>query len=100
MAQARIPRIRFQRYKGREMKTVICFDTEDEQGMEDAYKIMAHLCEKYIQETLPTQDRLIIGKLKFLKIIKAYARMVEEGKADSGLKACKDYTFQIWEDNV
>jgi len=82
------------------MKTVICFDTEDEQGMQDAYKIMSHLCEKYIQETLPKPTNLTISKLKFLKVIKEYARMVEEGKADSGLSACKNYTFKIWEDYV
>lgn len=82
------------------MKTVICFDTEDEQGMEDAYKIMSHLCEKYIQKNLPKQQDLLINKLKFLKVIKQYARMVEEGEANSGLAACKDYTFKIWEDYV
>jgi len=82
------------------MKTVICFDTEDEQGMQDAYKIMSHLCEKYIKRRLPKQQRLVIGKVKFLKVIKEYARMVEEGKADSGLSACKNYTFKIWEDYV
>ena len=82
------------------MKTVICFDTEDEQGMQDAYKIMSHLCEKYIERKLPKQQRLVIGKVKFLKVIKEYARMVEEGEANSGLSACKDYTFKIWEDYV
>ena len=82
------------------MKTVICFDTEDEQGMQDAYKIMSHLCEKYIKRRLPKQQRLVIGKVKFLKVIKEYARMVEEGEANSGLSACKDYTFKIWEDYV
>jgi hypothetical protein len=82
------------------MKTVICFDTEDEQGMQDAYKIMSHLCEKYIKRELPKQQQLVIGKIKFLKVIKQYARMVEEGKANSGLTSCKDYTFKIWEDYV
>ena len=82
------------------MKTVICFDTEDEQGMQDAFKIMSHLCEKYIKRRLPKQQRLVIGKVKFLKVIKEYARMVEEGEANSGLSACKDYTFKIWEDYV
>ena len=82
------------------MKTVICFDTEDEQGMQDAYKIMSHLCEKYIKRRLPKQQRLVISKVKFLKVIKQYARMVEEGEANSGLSACKDYTFKIWEDYV
>ena len=82
------------------MKTVICFDTEDKQGMQDAYKIMSHLCEKYLEESLPKQKYLLINKLKFLKVIKEYARMVEEGEANSGLSACKDYTFKIWEDYV
>jgi len=82
------------------MKTVICFDTEDEQGMQDAYKIMSHLCEKYIKRELPKQQQLVIGKIKFLKVIKQYATMVEEGKANSGLTSCKDYTFKIWEDYV
>ena len=82
------------------MKTVICFDTEDEQGMQDAYKIMSHLCEKYIKRELPKQQQLVIGKIKFLKVIKEYARMVEKGEANSGLAACKDYTFKIWEDYV
>ena len=82
------------------MKTVICFDTEDEQGMQDAYVIMSHLCEKYIKRRLPKQQRLVIGKVKFLKVIKDYARMVEAGEANSGLSACKDYTFKIWEDYV
>ena len=80
------------------MKTVICFDTEDEQGMQDAYKIMSHLCEKYIGEKLPKPQHLHIGKLKFLKIIKEYAKMVEKGKANSGLSACKNYTFKIFEE--
>ena len=52
------------------MKTVICFDTEDEQGMQDAYKIMSHLCDKYIGEQLPKPQHMHIGKLKFLKIRK------------------------------
>jgi hypothetical protein len=82
------------------MKTVICFDTEDDQGMQDAYKIMSHLCEKYIKRELPKQQQLVIGKIKFLKVIKEYARMVEDGNANSGLPSCKDYTFKIWEDYV
>ena len=82
----------------RDMKTVICFDTEDEQGMQDAYKIMSHLCDKYIGEQLPKPQHMRIGKLKFLKIIKDYAKMVEKGKASSGLTACKNYTFKIFEE--
>ena len=41
---------------------------------------------------------MVIGKIKFIKVIKAYARMVEEGEADSGLAACKNYTFEIFEE--
>ena len=32
------------------MKTVICFDTEDERGMNDARKIMDHLVGEYLDK--------------------------------------------------
>ena len=50
------------------MKTVIVFDTDDEQGMRNAFKIVDHLASQYIQQRLramtPTEIRF--GRIGWL----------------------------------
>jgi hypothetical protein len=82
------------------MKTVICFDTEDQQGMNDAYEIMSYMCITHLKRCMPGRGKLVVNKIEFIKLLRAYAKQVEEHKADSGLKACKRYADHVWKDMV
>ncbi len=87
------------------MKTVIVFDTDDEQGMRNAFKIVDHLASQYIQQRLramtPTEVRF--GRIEFIKMIRAYAKHITTAQeADpkapvNSLRFNKEYADKVWQ---
>ena len=89
------------------MKTVICFDTDDQRGMKDALKIIEHLANQYLDEYRPrAMAEKKFGKIQFIKTIRAFAKnnMVnaeiaeKEGKSfdPGGLKNAKQFADGIF----
>jgi hypothetical protein len=80
------------------MKTVICFDTDDLRGMNDARKIMEYLCKEYLERP-PSYARSDVkfGKIDFIKMLRRYGRLVEEGKCSSGLRDAKLFADEEFE---
>jgi hypothetical protein len=80
------------------VKTVIVFDTDDGQGMEDAHVIMNHLCRTHIEKRLPRNNNMEIGKIAFIKLLRDYANHVLKNNGDNGLKRAKHYSDKVWTD--
>tara|TARA_R100001082_G_scaffold107030_1_gene80479 strand:- start:1851 stop:2138 length:288 start_codon:yes stop_codon:yes gene_type:complete len=88
------------------MKTVIVFDTDDEEGMRNAFKIVDHLSMQYLNQRLramtPTEIRF--GRIEFIKMIRAYAKHITDAqKADAkvdinSLRFNKEYADKIWQE--
>ena len=81
------------------MKTVIVFDTDDDQGMKDAHAIMSHLAKEHLGKRVPSNNTLSIQKIQFIKTIRSYGKLVAEG-GDNGLKQAKEFTDELWEELV
>tara|TARA_R110000824_G_scaffold151208_1_gene322138 strand:- start:81 stop:344 length:264 start_codon:yes stop_codon:yes gene_type:complete len=82
------------------LKTVICFDTDDPQGMKDAHAIMDHLCREHLEKRLPKANRLSMHKIAFIKMLRHYGSMCLDGKSSNGLKDTKRYADEIWKEHV
>ena len=61
------------------MKTVIVFDTDDEDGMKNTVKIISHLATEYIKDQpfLPTYQ-IPFGKIELIKQFRTYAMLSDE----------------------
>lgn len=80
------------------MKTVIVFDTDDDRGMRDTYKIMSHLVDQYLMKQLPSRHKHQFGKIEFVKALRSYAAECEkdhDAYANS-LKNAKYFTDMLW----
>ena len=82
------------------MKTVVVFDTEDEKGMQATFKIVDHLAKEYLDKNIAKQKCLAVGKIRFIKILRDYGKMVEAGESNNGIADVKDYTNKVWESYV
>lgn len=80
------------------MKTVVVFDTEDPDGMEATVKIMNHLAKQYLQRRLDSVDAVSYRKIAFIKMLRQYGKMIEEGKLSSGLRDTKEFADQTFAD--
>jgi len=60
------------------MKTVIVFDTEDQEGMKNSYKIINMLATEYNIRATPGDVGPAFGKIEFIKMIRACVREAEE----------------------
>ncbi len=82
------------------MKTVIVFDTDDDRGMNDAYKIMSHLVDSYLMKRLPSQHKIQFGKIEFVKALREYADECIKSPDDinypNSLKSAKHFADNIW----
>jgi len=89
------------------MKTVICFDTDDQRGMKDALKIIEHLAHQYLEEYRPRMmSEKKFGKIQFIKTIRAFAKnnIVNAEIAEKqgrnfdpgGLKTAKEFADEIF----
>lgn len=79
------------------MKTVVVFDTEDPKGMEATYKIVDHLSQQYLSRRLSQSNSVSYRKIKFIKMLREYGRLIEEGKITPGLRDTKEYADEIFE---
>lgn len=84
------------------MKTVIVFDTTDEQGMRNTIKIVEHLARQYLNHSLDVyQGDRSFGKIKFIKAIRSYADELDKKREHdpsfrSGLKSAKQFADDYW----
>ena len=79
------------------MKTVVVFDTEDPKGMEATYKIVDHLSRVYLEKRLSQSNAVSYRKIKFIKMLREYGRLIQEGAITPGLKDTKRYADEIFE---
>ena len=79
------------------MKTVVVFDTEDPKGMEATYKIVDHLSRQFLAKRLSQSNSVSYRKIKFIKMLREYGRLVQEGAITPGLKDTKNYADEIFE---
>jgi len=89
------------------MKTVICFDTDDQRGMKDTRKIIDHLSKQYLDDYRPPQvSEKKFGKIQFIKMLRAFAKnnivnaeiAEKEGKSfdPGGLRTAKEFADEIF----
>ena len=86
------------------MKTVIVFDTEDEEGMKNTLKIVDHLANQYLNRRVNISSERRFGKIKFIKAIRAYQeecvkKLANDPDFKAGLKAAKNFTDNYWNEN-
>jgi len=84
------------------MKLTLVIDTDDVEGISDSFKIAGHFYRKYVGgQTYGHQ--LSYGKIKHIKMLRAFARKVieahEAGKDPAGLRFTKDYTEKLLRDD-
>ena len=60
------------------MKILICFDTEDEKGMENSIKMMDHLAKDYMNRRIVAEGLKPFGKIEFIKVLRIFASQIAE----------------------
>jgi len=81
-----------------ELKTVLVFDTDDEQGMRDTYKIMSYLVDQHLMKQLPSKHKLDFGKIEFIKAVRAFAAQCLKNKDPypNSLSEAKIFVDDLW----
>jgi len=84
------------------MKLTLVIDTDDIEGIHDAFKIAGHFYRKYAGR--PNYGhQLSYGKIKHIKMLRAFARKAieahEAGEDPAGLRYTKDYTEALMKDD-
>ncbi len=81
------------------MKLTIVIDTDDIEGIADAFKIAGHFYRKYVVPR-DWSHQLSYGKIKHIKMLRAFARKAieahEAGKDPVSLRFTKDYTDALF----
>jgi len=87
------------------MKTIIVFDTDDREGMENTVTIVDHLSQQYLGKPSMKHDRSF-GKIRFIKLLRCFAQeavssqnLDAEVRIDS-LVFTKKFTDKVWNDEV
>jgi hypothetical protein len=84
------------------MKLTLVIDTDDIDGIHDAFKIAGHFYKKYGPPG-SYGHQLSYGKIKHIKMLRAFARKAieahEAGKDPAGLRYTKDYTEALMKDD-
>jgi hypothetical protein len=80
------------------MKTVIVFDTDDQEGMKNTLKIMNHLTREYLGTPVDTERyKKSFGKIQFIKMLRSFAKEAEKAETDGGsLRFAKMFADKIW----
>ena len=80
-------------------KFTIVLDTDDPEGLRDALEIATILNRNHRTgyEAGRAVARAKIAKIPLIKMVREVARMVEDGKMDSSLRACKYFVDGRWE---
>ena len=87
------------------MKTVIVFDTEDREGMENTVTIVDHLSQRYLGKPSMKHDRSF-GKIRFIKLLRSFAKEVREDLARNAethfgaLTYTKKFADKVWNDEI
>ena len=89
------------------MKMTIVLDTDDPDGLEDAYKIARMLREKHVKYAAYAAPKVSFGKIALIKFVRLYGQRCEKHLADcrigkeeprfSGLKESKNFVDAHWE---
>ena len=90
------------------MKMTLVLDTDDPQGLDDAYKIAAMLRKKHHPDhRLHAAEKAAFGKIGLIKFLRAYGRecalLIAQGEKDgeeprlAGLRECKQFVDQRWD---
>ena len=72
------------------MKMVICFDTEDEKGMENSIKMMDHLAKEYMNRRAVSNSEVAFGKIEFIKVLRMFASDIAEQLNEEGEEALNE----------
>jgi len=87
------------------MKMTIVIDTDDINGIEDAYKMVRIMYTKYMGVPHGAGNRSF-GKIQYIKLLRKFAKQaVEKYKTDedfdlqdiASLRFTKNFTDQVWE---
>ena len=81
------------------MKMVVCFDTEDDKGMNNAIKMIDHLAKEYKGRRVRNHDEVHFGKIEFIKMVRLFATEVakEQGLESPGLLEGRHREKETWE---
>jgi hypothetical protein len=87
------------------MKMTIVLDTDDPQGLIDAYKIASFILDKHTHNHMSPKVRL--GRIHLIKFLRQFAKECEDRKRDpdpdervedpSSLRVCKEFVDRKWE---
>jgi len=89
------------------MKMTIVIDTDDANGIEDAYKMVHLMYAKYVRATSSYGNRSF-GKIEFIKLLRKFGREAVESyeydddfdlKAISSLKFTKTFADIVWRES-
>ena len=81
------------------MKMVICFDTEDNKGMENAIKMVDHLAMEYKNRRIRNQGDAYFGKIEFIKMLRIFAGEIAkaQGLENPNLLETRHREKEDWE---
>lgn len=85
------------------MKLTLVIDTDDIEGIHDAFKIAGHFYRKYGPNTSGYGHQLSYGKIKHIKMLRSFAKKAIEahkaGEDPAGLRYTKEYTETLMKDD-
>jgi hypothetical protein len=70
------------------MKMTLVLDTDDPQGLDDAYKIALMLHKRHVRTSYDpafTGKKVVFGKIQLIKFVRSFARESEEKLKDSAI---------------
>ena len=77
------------------MKTVIVFDTEDQDGMKNTLKVINHLATEYLKEgEFLASYKVPFGKIELIKEFRNYSAM-KDHEDFGNLRHAKDFVEKI-----
>ena len=78
------------------MKMTLVIDTDDLNGLQDSFKIIKMMNDKYNGPARQYNDRAF-GKIRFIKLLRAYGRSTADQEADgASLRCAKHFTDAVW----
>ena len=85
------------------MKLTLVIDTDDVEGIHDSFKIVKHFLEKYTNTTHNYGHKLSYGKIKHIKMLRAFAKEAmiayDQGEDPAGLKFTKQYADKLFRED-
>lgn len=78
------------------VKFTIVLDTDDLEGLHDAFTMSKILYNKYYSPRT-IGPRASLSKIELIKMVREIANKVERGKMDSSLRSSKDFVDHRWD---